>query len=621
MDDMKRRRVLMCLAVVMLVFSCSKNNPASPIHESTQSEARQPAEQVPASPPKGISSDTDIPDLKGKDFPAVVGFLTAKGFNSVDLADVSSDDTPLLVTGASSQDINLDDDVEPESLIKIILEGQLDLGGSTTVNVLAWLDHSNNGLKPAGIRVFNAGSCIVEGHVKVANVHIRSKSYFDTVIQYTDAPNCHGDYSQTVGTTVVALMDGKIVDLLNFSDYSESSRIGDNISDTQVVVEISDSFPIVAVWKELETETILYRKVFDSTSRKFVLMSEIAASDNNLGPQTPGRVWGNRCFAHIKVGRYSWALGACNKAIESPEMSNGSFAGATYYNMGLIALQTDDIGNAIRYFRKSLEFRPNNPTVKSALDEIFKNHRNEIPGCGNQQSDTSPNLASHPKVSLFVPSDDESIKKLMDNEGCHYINSKDLETAYIVSDLFGVLTVSLIVADARGNEIIRFDIYDGNPENFEDASVKSDGYKSAECWLNSNGYQKMSGLVNVDSVTSVFTDLTLIVTAADGSEYVAAIPDMDSVIKPEGFKGDWKKCAWWDLGGLWSFGPADLMVGFIFRNDRCQHDEPSAPCYTDISGDNDETDPLDYRYVILQKKPHQGGPAPTQKPTSSDLND
>ncbi|MFI5296938.1 MAG: NADase-type glycan-binding domain-containing protein [Polyangiales bacterium] len=95
------------------------------------------------------------------------------------------------------------------------------------------------------------------------------------------------------------------------------------------------------------------------------VVAELAAEDINFDDKRGGWGWGDRCFLHIKAGRFANAKAACDRGVALGPTND--VLGALYYNLGLIGQKTGDPDTARSQFRKSLEVRPGNATVVAAL--------------------------------------------------------------------------------------------------------------------------------------------------------------------------------------------------------------------------------------------------------------
>ncbi|MBI2388791.1 MAG: hypothetical protein HYV09_04160 [Deltaproteobacteria bacterium] len=96
--------------------------------------------------------------------------------------------------------------------------------------------------------------------------------------------------------------------------------------------------------------------------------TELAADDVGFDDVRGGAGWGDRCFLHLKAGRYRNGKAACERGLAlGPKPA---IAGALYYNLGLIEEKAGSREAARRYYAKSLEVRPGNAIVKKALAAV-----------------------------------------------------------------------------------------------------------------------------------------------------------------------------------------------------------------------------------------------------------
>jgi hypothetical protein len=78
--------------------------------------------------------------------------------------------------------------------------------------------------------------------------------------------------------------------------------------------------------------------------------------------------WGNRCYVHLRDGRYAQARAACHRGLDIAVENR--VKGALYYNLGRIADEEGYPAEACWYYRKSIEVRPGNPSVIEKLGAL-----------------------------------------------------------------------------------------------------------------------------------------------------------------------------------------------------------------------------------------------------------
>lgn len=357
------------LLLVMAHAGCSK---AGGDGSGSESMNKPTGNAVPAAP-DSKALDEQIAGIRGADAAGATALLKSLGFGQ-DATDLFSEDLPLKVTAAMRLETNLDADPEMESVVAISLQGQSE-EEPTTLNrhVLVWLDPGNGRFNPVGFKEFSSDSCLMEGQFNYKAAKIRDVGISDIVVEWTDAPVCNGDFRQTAGTTIIMMKDGKLSDLMDYSDFNEMGRIEGDVIDPLISVHLSDSIPARATWKQEENGDVIYTAAFNLATNRFEVVPELTPEDARLDPAAEARMLGNNCFRHIKSGHFSRALGACSRLVESTAMRDQQVAGSTYYNMGLIAARTDDRESAAQWFRKSLEVRPGNKIVEAALAKIEGN--------------------------------------------------------------------------------------------------------------------------------------------------------------------------------------------------------------------------------------------------------
>lgn len=82
---------------------------------------------------------------------------------------------------------------------------------------------------------------------------------------------------------------------------------------------------------------------------------------------TDGRLWGERCYAHLRAKNHADATKDCEAALTRE--GSDAFKASVHYNLGLIARAQGNTAKAKQAFETSLELRPNK-TVQAALDGL-----------------------------------------------------------------------------------------------------------------------------------------------------------------------------------------------------------------------------------------------------------
>jgi hypothetical protein len=94
----------------------------------------------------------------------------------------------------------------------------------------------------------------------------------------------------------------------------------------------------------------------------------LPASDNGFVDRRDGWGWGDRCWTHLRAGKWGWAKAECDRGIalapESPQPR-----ASLLYNEGLIARVAGDPEQARRDFTESLALRANDE-VRAALASL-----------------------------------------------------------------------------------------------------------------------------------------------------------------------------------------------------------------------------------------------------------
>jgi hypothetical protein len=127
---------------------------------------------------------------------------------------------------------NLDMDADLESVLHLRLDGLPPVPlsewdgtpQSTERHYLVWLDGHAAGLRALGVHAMNVSSCIVEGSLSVKLEAVHRADVKDTIVTWTDAPTCNGNFQATVGTKVIALERGRVDTLLDFAASGVSER-------------------------------------------------------------------------------------------------------------------------------------------------------------------------------------------------------------------------------------------------------------------------------------------------------------------------------------------------------------------------------------------------------------
>jgi tetratricopeptide (TPR) repeat protein len=78
-----------------------------------------------------------------------------------------------------------------------------------------------------------------------------------------------------------------------------------------------------------------------------------------------GWEWGDRCWIHLKAGKWGWAKAECDQAMMTNPASPNPRA-SVLYNEGLIAKAAGNVEEAQRNFEMSLALREN-AEVRAAL--------------------------------------------------------------------------------------------------------------------------------------------------------------------------------------------------------------------------------------------------------------
>jgi tetratricopeptide (TPR) repeat protein len=84
---------------------------------------------------------------------------------------------------------------------------------------------------------------------------------------------------------------------------------------------------------------------------------DLAPSDIGFVDGQGGTGWGNRCWAHLRAGRYDWARAACERGLALNPARPYPRANLLY-NMGLVETHDAHPDVARRYLQESLALRP-----------------------------------------------------------------------------------------------------------------------------------------------------------------------------------------------------------------------------------------------------------------------
>jgi hypothetical protein len=99
-----------------------------------------------------------------------------------------------------------------------------------------------------------------------------------------------------------------------------------------------------------------------------VVRPTLAPDDAGFVDTRHGWGWGDRCWNHLREGKYGWARAECDKGLA---MAGGSPSPrpSLLYNIGLIEQATGNLDAARRYFQQSLTLREH-PEVRAALNAL-----------------------------------------------------------------------------------------------------------------------------------------------------------------------------------------------------------------------------------------------------------
>lgn len=350
------RRLVLVLAFACTTVACSR---------------QQAGENVaPHAKPTFVAMDRTLSDLPSAEWAGAIESLESLGFRREVFDDLSSPQ----VISATRYERNLDEDPNLESLVHIEVKARFeddpDEARSLVLHLLAWLRAHDDGIRTLATRTYRVSSCLIDGEFQVEHRPVRSRSFDDIVVTWTDAPTCHGDLDATQGTAILALFPGGLREVLDYSDYSSVDRVSHDETDEQLLARIVPGIPADVEIVTEEGGHVRYRLGYQSDAGRYRVVADLAMDDAKVATRLDSREWSNRCFIHIKAGRYSHALAACNRGIESLPSGSERAAGALFYNLGLIAQRTGEYPLAAEQFRRSLQVRPGNKTVEDALRQV-----------------------------------------------------------------------------------------------------------------------------------------------------------------------------------------------------------------------------------------------------------
>ena len=94
-----------------------------------------------------------------------------------------------------------------------------------------------------------------------------------------------------------------------------------------------------------------------SQSATTALRSELAPADIGFVDTQRGTGWGNRCWLHLRAGRFDWARAACERGLALVPARPYPRA-YLVYNMGLIEVHDARPDLAREHFQESIALRP-----------------------------------------------------------------------------------------------------------------------------------------------------------------------------------------------------------------------------------------------------------------------
>jgi hypothetical protein len=95
----------------------------------------------------------------------------------------------------------------------------------------------------------------------------------------------------------------------------------------------------------------------------------LPTSDDGFVDKRGGWGWGDKCWIHIKAGKWGWAKAECDKGMAIADPGAPQPRASLLYNEGLIAKAAGDVGEARKDFQQSLGLREH-PEVRAALDSL-----------------------------------------------------------------------------------------------------------------------------------------------------------------------------------------------------------------------------------------------------------
>lgn len=348
--------LLLVLALAGQIPGCSREH------------AEAPANPRPESP--YVALDRELNGLASAAWESAVANLESLGFRKEPFDDLAA---PRVIS-ATRVERNLDEDPNLESLVHIQVKARFrddyDEARTLVLHLLAWLRADDAGIRPLATRSYRVSSCLIDGELQVEPRPVRSRSFDDIVVRWIDAPVCHGDLDATQGTAILALIPGGLREILDYSDQSSVDRVSHDELDGQLLAQVGPGIPAEVAIVTEEGGHVRYRLGYQPDAGRYRVAADLAVDDARVATRLDSREWSNRCFIHIKAGRYSHALAACNRGIEHLSPESDRLAGALFYNLGLIAQRTGDSPLAASHFRRSLQVRPGNQTVERALQQV-----------------------------------------------------------------------------------------------------------------------------------------------------------------------------------------------------------------------------------------------------------
>ncbi|MBI5477693.1 MAG: hypothetical protein HY906_02490 [Deltaproteobacteria bacterium] len=159
---------------------------------------------------------------------------------------------------------NLDADPAEESVVHVRVDGipAPDHENATVArHFVAWLDPVDNGLRLVGNQALEIGSCVVEGQLTLSFQRVHHATFDDTVLEWTDAPECDGNLRGTNGMLVVTLERGRLDRILRFEAEFEDDRVSHETISPARRVKFTGKVPREA--QVLEGKRVKQRLRFD----------------------------------------------------------------------------------------------------------------------------------------------------------------------------------------------------------------------------------------------------------------------------------------------------------------------------------------------------------------------